>query len=190
MSITARLHDFGDAVLLPGLVDSHVHINEPGRTEWEGFSNGDAGGSRRRRDHAGGHAAELRAGDDRCERARSEACRGAGQSLGGLGGVGRRGARECRGACKPLAGAGVPGFKCFLIHSGIDGFAWVDEADLRLALQGTQRHRFAAAGACGGGRTGRSSNGGAERARMRTGASTPPTWPRGPMTRRSRRSHC
>jgi allantoinase len=33
-----------------------------------------------------------------------------------------------------LAGAGVPGFKCFLIHSGIDGFAWVDEAELRLAL--------------------------------------------------------
>ena len=33
----AVLRDFGDAVLLPGLVDSHVHINEPGRTEWEGF---------------------------------------------------------------------------------------------------------------------------------------------------------
>src|SRR6202789_2968551 len=31
------LTDFGDAVVLPGLVDSHVHINEPGRTEWEGF---------------------------------------------------------------------------------------------------------------------------------------------------------
>jgi len=35
---------------------------------------------------------------------------------------------------EPLARAGVPGFKCFLIHSGIDGFAWVNEADLRLAL--------------------------------------------------------
>lgn len=30
--------DFGDLVLMPGLIDSHVHINEPGRTEWEGFS--------------------------------------------------------------------------------------------------------------------------------------------------------
>jgi allantoinase len=29
--------DFGEAAFLPGLVDSHVHINEPGRTEWEGF---------------------------------------------------------------------------------------------------------------------------------------------------------
>ncbi len=34
----ALLHQFGDQVLLPGLVDSHVHVNEPGRTEWEGFA--------------------------------------------------------------------------------------------------------------------------------------------------------
>src|SRR5215472_13340441 len=33
----AETHDFGNAAILPGLVDSHVHINEPGRTEWEGF---------------------------------------------------------------------------------------------------------------------------------------------------------
>src|SRR5712692_4531394 len=33
----AKVHDFGESVILPGLVDSHVHINDPGRTEWEGF---------------------------------------------------------------------------------------------------------------------------------------------------------
>src|ERR1700734_4254176 len=33
----AELHDFGGLVILPGLVDTHVHMNEPGRTEWEGF---------------------------------------------------------------------------------------------------------------------------------------------------------
>jgi allantoinase len=32
-----QIHDFGDATILPGLVDSHVHINDPGRAEWEGF---------------------------------------------------------------------------------------------------------------------------------------------------------
>ena len=30
--------DFGDLVVLPGLVDGHVHVNEPGRAEWEGFA--------------------------------------------------------------------------------------------------------------------------------------------------------
>src|SRR5207244_1813590 len=33
----ARQLDVGDAALLPGVVDTHVHVNEPGRTEWEGF---------------------------------------------------------------------------------------------------------------------------------------------------------
>src|SRR2546428_11115828 len=33
----AMVYDAGDLVVMPGLVDSHVHVNEPGRTEWEGF---------------------------------------------------------------------------------------------------------------------------------------------------------
>ena len=37
LSAEIPLKDFGDLAILPGLVDSHVHINEPGRTEWEGF---------------------------------------------------------------------------------------------------------------------------------------------------------
>lgn len=32
-----RTYDYGSSVLMPGLIDSHVHVNEPGRTEWEGF---------------------------------------------------------------------------------------------------------------------------------------------------------
>src|SRR5216683_3310873 len=43
----AQIHDFGEAVILPGLVDSHVHINEPGRTDWEGFANATRGAAAR-----------------------------------------------------------------------------------------------------------------------------------------------
>ena len=32
-----HLYDAGESVVMPGLVDTHVHINEPGRTDWEGF---------------------------------------------------------------------------------------------------------------------------------------------------------
>src|ERR1700733_5971152 len=35
---SAQLRDYGNYVLMPGLVDTHVHINEPGRTDWEGFT--------------------------------------------------------------------------------------------------------------------------------------------------------
>ena len=127
------LRDFGDSLLLPGLVDSHVHINEPGRTEWEGFQTATraaaAGGVTTLVDMPLNSMPETI--DVEALKTKRNAARGkAWVDWAAWGGVVRGNAD----ALLPLAGAGIPGFKCFLIHSGIDGFAWVDEADLRVAL--------------------------------------------------------
>ncbi|MGB9291224.1 MAG: allantoinase AllB [Terracidiphilus sp.] len=133
----AGLHDFGDLVILPGLVDTHVHINEPGRTEWEGFDTAT-------RAAAAGGVTTLVDMPLNCvpetidvvalEAKRAAAVGKAWVDWAAWGGVVRGNAD----AIEPLVSAGVPGFKCFLIHSGIDGFAWVGEADLRLALKKLQ----------------------------------------------------
>lgn len=36
-TVSVEVHDYGQFILMPGLIDTHVHINEPGRTEWEGY---------------------------------------------------------------------------------------------------------------------------------------------------------
>jgi allantoinase len=133
----ADLIDFGDKVLLPGLVDTHVHINEPGRTEWEGFQTATQAA-------ASGGVTMLVDMPLNCvpetidvpalESKRSAAKGKAWVDWAAWGGLVRDRVRGNADAIEPLARAGVAGFKCFLIHSGIDGFAWVDEADLRLAL--------------------------------------------------------
>lgn len=125
--------DAGDAVVMPGLVDTHVHINEPGRTDWEGFA------SATRAAAAGGVttivdmplnsipptttvaalAAKRSAAAGRCH-----------VDVGFWGGVVPGNARDL----EPLAQAGVRGFKCFLSPSGVDEFDHVGERDLRLAL--------------------------------------------------------
>ena len=127
------LIDFGDQVLLPGLVDTHVHINEPGRSEWEGFETATkaaaAGGVTTLVDMPLNCVPETT--DVQALKAKRAAAKGhAWTDWAAWGGVVPGNAD----ALGPLARAGVPGFKCFLIHSGIDGFAWVDEADLRVAL--------------------------------------------------------
>jgi allantoinase len=128
------LTDFGDAVLMPGLVDSHVHINEPGRTEWEGFWTATRAAA------SGGITTlvdmPLNSIPETISVEALQAKRSAAQGKtwvdwAAWGGVVPGNAN----ALPDLAASGIPGFKCFLIHSGIDGFAWVDEAELRLALE-------------------------------------------------------
>jgi allantoinase len=129
----AELRDFGDLYILPGLVDTHVHINEPGRTEWEGFQTATraaaAGGVTTLVDMPLNCVPETISVES-LQAKRRAADGKAWVDWAAWGGVVRGNSENL----KPLAHAGVPGFKCFLIHSGIEGFAWVDESELRLAL--------------------------------------------------------
>ena len=126
------LRDFGDLVVLPGLVDSHVHINDPGR-DWEGFSTATqaaaAGGVTTLVDMPLNCIPET-TNLEALEAKRAAASGHAWVDWAAWGGVVPGNADSLL----PLAHAGVPGFKCFLIHSGIEGFQAVNEADLRLAL--------------------------------------------------------
>jgi allantoinase len=127
------VHNFGDAAILPGLVDSHVHINEPGRTEWEGFATATQAAA------AGGYTFLVdmplnclpATTTVAALRAKRDAARGkCTVDWAAWGGV----VENNQDDIEPLASAGVLGFKCFLIHPGIDGFTMVGEKDLRLAL--------------------------------------------------------
>jgi len=127
------IHDFGKAAILPGLVDSHVHINDPGRSDWEGFENAT------RTAAAGGFTtlvdmplncipASITVDALQQKRAAAQGkCRVDWAAWGGV-------VKGNHQDIEPLAAAGVPGLKCFLIHPGIDEFTMVDEADLRTAL--------------------------------------------------------
>jgi allantoinase len=129
----APLTDFGDAVVMAGLVDAHVHVNEPGRTDWEGFRTATraaaAGGVTTLVDMPlnsipptttrAGFAEKLAAAGGQCW-----------VDTAFWGGVVPGNTKEL----KPLLEAGVRGFKCFLIHSGVDEFPHVTEADLMEAM--------------------------------------------------------
>ncbi|WP_348264495.1 allantoinase AllB [Telmatobacter sp. DSM 110680] len=126
------LHDFGDLLLLPGLVDSHVHINDPGR-DWEGFDTATraaaSGGVTTLVDMPLNCVPETVTVEALAVKRRAASAR-AWVDWAAWGGVVKGNADEI----PALAQTGVPGFKCFMIDSGIDSFAWVDENAMRRAL--------------------------------------------------------
>ena len=119
-------------VLMAGLVDTHVHVNEPGRTDWEGFATAGTAAA------AGGITTIVdmplnsvpATTTVRGLEVKREAARASVVNVEFWGGVVPGNAGEL----DRLADAGVRGFKCFLSPSGVEEFAHVGEHDLRLAL--------------------------------------------------------
>lgn len=110
-----------DQVMIPGLVDTHVHVNEPGRTEWEGFD------SATRAAAAGGvttlidmplNSIPPTVNVDALAEKRAAAQGKTHIDVGFWGGAIPGNEDDLRG----LHDAGVFGFKCFLLHSGVDEF--------------------------------------------------------------------
>lgn len=130
----SQYRDYEDLYILPGLVDSHVHLNEPGRTEWEGFETGTKAAA------AGGVTTiidmplnaipptttmenfkiKLAAAKDQCW-----------VDVGFWGGIVPDNADQLA----PLVNAGIRGFKCFMADSGVEEFPMVEQYDIERALK-------------------------------------------------------
>ncbi|XP_043926983.1 allantoinase, mitochondrial-like [Protopterus annectens] len=132
-NIKEKVLDVGNRLVMPGIVDSHVHVNEPGRTEWEGYWTATRAAA------AGGITTivdmplnsipptttlenfdtKLEAAEDNCF-----------VDVAFWGGVIPGNQAELY----PMIQAGVSGFKCFMIHSGVEEFPHVTETDLHNAM--------------------------------------------------------
>jgi allantoinase len=130
---TLPLIEGGDLTLTPGIFDTHAHINEPGRTDWEGFQTATRAAA------AGGITSvidmplnsipattTLRALMTKIESAKGKTA----VNYGFWGGVVPGNADEL----EPMVKAGVLGFKCFLVDSGVEEFPKSEEFDLEIAM--------------------------------------------------------
>ena len=129
----ATVQDCANDALLPGLVDTHVHINQPGRTEWEGFRTATQAAA------AGGYTTLVDMPLNclpetttvaALEQKRSSARGDCFVDWAAWGGA----VADNQQHILPLARAGVLGFKCFLIYPGCNGFTMIDQQQLEAAL--------------------------------------------------------
>lgn len=135
------VEDAGSLVVMPGLVDCHVHLNEPGRTEWEGFETGTQAAA------AGGitsvvemplNCIPVTTTVAALQEKRQVSEGKLWTDCAFYGGVIPGNTEQI----EPLIEAGVVGFKAFLIHSGIDDFPNVTEADLRQVMPILAKHEI------------------------------------------------
>jgi allantoinase len=134
------IENLGDLVIAPGLVDAHVHINEPGRTEWEGFETATKSAA------AGGvttlvdmplNSSPVTTTVAALDAKRQAAAGKCWVDIGFYGGLVPGNADHIG----PLLEAGVMGIKAFLCDSGLDEFPAANEADLRAAAPHLVRHQ-------------------------------------------------
>lgn len=137
--LSGPVTDLGERALLPGLIDPHVHLNEPGRTDWEGFDTGT------RAALAGGltslvdmplNSSPVTTSVANFEQKLAATAGKLHVNCGFWGGIVPGNAAEV----EPLIARGVLGFKAFLTHSGIDDFPNASEADLRAVMPILARH--------------------------------------------------
>jgi allantoinase len=133
--------DVGDKVLMPGVIDPHVHINEPGRTDWEGFD------TATRAAIAGGittlvdmplNSSPVTTTAEAFDKKLNAAITKLHTNCGFWGGI----VPGNESDIAPLIEKGVLGFKAFLTHSGIDEFPNGTEDDLRRAMPIIAKHHL------------------------------------------------
>jgi allantoinase len=129
----AQVDDYGDLTIMPGIVDSHVHVNEPGRTEWEGFETATRAAA------AGGVTMIVDMPLNSIPPTTSVAALQT--KVNALSGKCRVDVALWGGAVPGNAGqlqamleAGARGFKCFLVDSGVPEFGHLDAGGLEEAL--------------------------------------------------------